>query len=72
MMAELAKNPPVYSFLPSNNNYKISKGCVILFGFRKGKTGNLVVPSKSTKSRFWINLLNTRDRKSLIFLNCGL
>ena len=45
IMPELAENAPVYSFLPSIKNYQISKACVIPFGFRKGKTENLVVPS---------------------------
>ena len=45
MMAELAENVPVLNFLPSKKNSQILKANVILFGFRKGNTGNLVVPS---------------------------
>ena len=45
MLAALAENEPVYSFLSSINNTKILRTCLFPFGFRKGKTGNLVVPS---------------------------
>ena len=43
MMTQLALNSPVYSFLPSIKDYIVSKSCVFPFGFRKGKTGNLIV-----------------------------
>ena len=42
MMAESAESEPVYSLLPRIKNGKTSKGFVILFGFRKRKTGNLL------------------------------
>ena len=42
---------------------KLSKAYYIPFDFRKGKTGNLVVPAPITS--FWISLLNTRNKKSL-------
>ena len=45
MTEKLAENTPVYSFLSSIKIYQVSKACVIPFKFRKGKTGNLVVPS---------------------------
>ena len=45
MTKELAENAHVYSCLPLIKNYKISKDCVIPFGFRKGKTGNFNVPN---------------------------
>ena len=41
---------------------KLQTHCVILFGFRKGKTGNLCYQLRAI-SCFLINLLNTRDRK---------
>ena len=45
MMAELAENEPVYILLPWINNSKLLRDFVIAFDFRKGKTGNLGVPS---------------------------
>ena len=41
MMVELGENAPVYSLLPLINNDQMLTHCVIPFGFRKGKTGNL-------------------------------
>ena len=42
MMGQLGTNSPLYNFLASTKNYKVSKACVFPFGFRKGKTGNLI------------------------------
>ena len=45
-MAQLSENKPVYGFFFSwIKNYQVKKSCVIMFVIRKGKTGNLVVPS---------------------------
>ena len=49
------------------NKYKIIKfqnHCVILFGFRKGKTGFLCCRLRAISS-FLINLLNTRGKNAL-------
>ena len=45
MMAELAKNSPLHSTLPRIRNSEKERACSIVFGHRKRKTGNLVVPS---------------------------
>ena len=58
------------ALLATIKNYYISKACYIPFGFRRGKTENLVVPSSDLYLFFWMNLLDTRDRKSPIFLYC--
>ena len=75
MMAELAENVPVYSFLPSINNFQTSKARVILFGFRKENPGHLVVPSSQLYLFFFMNKLNTSDRKALysciVDCDCG-
>ena len=63
-MEELTKNVPVYIFLPSIKKYHILKACGIPFGLKKGKSENFTGPAQ-TYLHFWMNLLNTRDRKSL-------
>ena len=35
----------MYIILPSIKNYQVSNAYVFPFGFRKGKSGNLIVPS---------------------------
>ena len=45
MMAESAVIETVYSLLPGTKKSQFLTDCVIGFGFRKGKTGNLVVNS---------------------------
>ena len=45
MMAELVENAPVCSLFPLIKNYKMSEPCVIPFGLREGKTGNLGILS---------------------------
>ena len=52
-MTELEENAPVYSFFPWIKNCKISKNCVIQFGFRKGKTENFIFPSSELYLVFW-------------------
>ena len=61
-MAELAENTIVYSVMPWIKNNQILKACVILFGFRKGKTENFVVPSSDLYFVFgWIfEILGTK------------
>ena len=48
---------------------KLSKVNFILFGFRKRKTVNFVLPAQRY---IQLSLLNTRNRKCLIFLYCQL
>ena len=45
MMAELVENIPGRRLVPQIKNYKTLRYCVIVFGHKKGKTGNLVVPT---------------------------
>ena len=45
MMAELAEIEAVYSLMPWIKISQFSIDCVVGFGCRKGKNGNLVVPS---------------------------
>ena len=44
-MAESEESESVCSLLPRKKNSQFSSDCVIAFGFRKGKTGLLGVPS---------------------------
>ena len=47
MMANLGENAPVFSFLSLIKIGKIFKSFFIPIGFRKGKTGSLVVLAQS-------------------------
>ena len=44
-MAELTEDEPLTGFILKNKNYQVYQSCVIMFGIRKEKNGNLVVPS---------------------------
>ena len=50
---------------------KFSKACFIPFDFRKGKTGNLVVPAQG-KNQFLDQFTQDQEQKSFMFLYCGL
>ena len=45
MMTKLAESETVYSSIAMNKEFQFSRDCLIVFGFRKVKSGNLVVPS---------------------------
>ena len=64
-MAELVENEPLYSLLSRMKNSKLSRGCVILFGCRTGKTGNLVVPTSEQQKPYllvlWTQLVYLPD-----------
>ena len=73
MMKELGKNSPMYSLLPQIKNDQTAKPlCFFLFCFRKGKTKNFSYQFRAV-SIFVINILKTRDRKTLFtfIVDCG-
>ena len=71
MVAELGENAPVYSLLPQiKKNIKSPNHCDIPLDFREGK-GIFFLSDHSFTFFLKINLINTRDRKGLIYLYYG-